>query len=365
MKRSLFISLAVLASACGKTVFSGERFACSTSGDCADGFSCGGGECRRAGGEDAAVDVDAGTVDAGNDAGLADAGRDAGQPDAGASDGGLVAGTTCPNNAACLTGLTCVDGVCCRSACSAACDSCNQVGLEGTCLPRPAGSSAPACNGYACDGTATGCASTCSGVNGCNPGFTCVAPTCGRCWSAVTDDFASGGGWSLGGATVAGGHLVVAVMSRNGQPTTTTATSVDTLPLSGCGVTFELAVAPSVVAGYVGRAELRADTGAQRPSFAWQFDTRGLLASWRFSDGGVGEQVLVPAGTAPPRWLRLEESGGQVRWRSTNTTTFITLHTLSNGEPLTGMKLEFSGFFPAQPGNDRTGFEIDALNLGP
>ena len=30
-----------------------------------------------------------------------------------------------------------------------------------------------------------------------------------------------------------------------------------------------------------------------------------------------------------------------------------------------GMKLEFSGSFPAQPGSDRVFFEVDSINLGP
>ena len=346
MKRLGVLCLLAVAAACGKTVFSGERFACTTSGECADGFECLGQECVRPG-------SDSGT-DAGTDAGVV------------RTDGGV--GSSCSAAAGCGDGgLTCVDGVCCSTACGAPCDSCNQPGAEGTCLPRPAGASAPSCGGYACDGTSTECASSCAAGEACNPGFTCIAPTCGRCWSAVTNDFSvvNDPTWTLAGATIGAGQLSISVTSRNGQPTTTSATSVETLPLAGCGVTFELVVPPSPVAGYLGRAELRADNVARRPAFAWEFDTRGLLVAWALSDGGVGEQVVVPAGTAPPRWLRLEESGGDVRWRAASTTTFTTLKTLTHGESLTGLKLEFSGSFPAQAGSDRVTFEVDSLNLGP
>lgn len=342
MNRLALYFLAALAVACGKTVFSGERFACSSAGDCADGFECRGQECVRPGGED--------------DAGLTDAGR---------VDGG--AGTSCSTTSPCVGGLTCTDGVCCRTACSAPCDSCNQPGSVGTCLARPAGSSAPTCGGYACDGTSTACASTCAAGVACNPGFSCAAPTCGRCWSAVTNDFSvvNDPAWALSGSTIGAGHLVISVTSRNGMPSVTAATSVDTLPLSGCGVTFELVVPPVPATGYLARAELRADNVARRPAFAWELDTRGLLVAWELFDGGVGEQVVVPAGTAPPRWLRIEESAGNVRWRSSDTTTFSTLKTLTHGEALTGMKLEFTGSFPAQAGNARVVYEVDSLNLGP
>jgi hypothetical protein len=119
------------------------------------------------------------------------------------------------------------------------------------------------------------------------------------------------------------------------------------------------------VAGYEARLELRADVVTRRPAFAWVIDTRGVSASWAFADGGVGEQVVVPAGTQPPRWLRLEESGGQITWSSSNTTTFTTLHTLPHGETLTGLKLEFGGRFPPQSGNQRVSFSIGSVNRGP
>lgn len=324
------VLLAGLGFACGKTVFSTERFACSTSAQCADRFECREGECVLRG-----------------DAGV--------EP----FDGG--AGSACSSGVPCEGSLSCVDGVCCTSACDGPCASCNQAGSLGTCLPAPAGTGAPSCNAYACDGASTACATTCTKVSGCNDGFSCVAPTCGRCWSSVKSEFnqLNDPAWDLSGAVIGGGQLSIAVTSRNGMSSLTRATSTETLPLIGCGVAFELGVAPSVVAGYSGRVALRADTVARLPSFAWQFDTRGLVASWAFADGGVGEQVVVPAGTQPPQWLRLEERGGHIIWRSTT----ATLHMLSHAESLTGMKLEFTGAFPPQPGNERVSFSIDSLNL--
>ncbi|MDP2275009.1 MAG: hypothetical protein Q8N23_17550 [Archangium sp.] len=332
MKRAGIASLVVFAFACGKTVFSTERFACSTSAECADGFECRGGECLRG-------DV----------------------PDAGVEplDGG--AGSACSAANPCEGTLRCIDGVCCTSACEGPCASCAQ----GTCVPLPAGTEAASCNAYACDGVSTSCATTCTKVTGCNTGFACVAPTCGRCWSSVKSEFNQAGdpAWALSGAVIGGGQLSIAVTSRNGMSSRSSATSTETLPLVGCDVTFELTAAPAVVAGYTGRVVLRADNLARVPAFAWEFDTRGLVASWALADGGVGEQVVVPAGTPPPRWLRLEESGGQVVWRSRHATDFTTLHTLPHAESLTGMKLEFTGEFPPQPGNERVSFSVDSLNL--
>ncbi len=332
MKRAAIASLVVLAFACGKTVFSTERFACSASAECADGFQCRGGECLSGEVPDASV---------------------------GPLDGG--AGSACSAAAACEGTLSCVEGVCCTSACEGPCASCAQ----GTCVPFPAGTKAPSCNAYACDGVSTSCATACTPVTGCNSGYTCVAPTCGRCWSSVKSEFNLAGdpAWELSGAFISGGQLSIAVSSRNGMSSLSSATSTETLPLVGCAVTFELTAAPAVVAGYSGRVALRADNLVRVPAFGWQFDTRGVVASWAFADGGVGEQVVVPAGTQPPRWLRLEEQGGHVVWRSRNTGDFTTLHSLPHSESLTGMKLELSGGFPPQPGNERVSFSVDSLNL--
>jgi hypothetical protein len=40
-------------------------------------------------------------------------------------------GVSCTSTSQCLDGLTCVDGVCCTTACDAPCDSCNQANARG------------------------------------------------------------------------------------------------------------------------------------------------------------------------------------------------------------------------------------------
>ena len=47
-------------------------------------------------------------------------------------------GLRCSAGGDCQSG-SCTDGVCCSSACTAVCYACNQPGLEGSCLPIPAG----------------------------------------------------------------------------------------------------------------------------------------------------------------------------------------------------------------------------------
>ncbi|MFT3711906.1 MAG: hypothetical protein QM817_30060 [Archangium sp.] len=365
MKRLLFIaSCAAVIVACGKVVFTNERFACATSGDCADGFSCVSGECSTGSAEDGGAGGGGAT---GGGGGVTGGGGGGGATGGGGTDGGRPAGTVCTTTAQCLGGLTCVDGVCCLSACNSACDTCNQASNPGTCLPSPAGTAVASCNGFACNGSSATCPTTCSsdaGVNACSPGFSCLAPSCSRCWSGVTNSFsmASDPAWTQSGTNTASGTLSVSIQSRANMAVSASAISTDTLPLNDCGVSFALVAAPAAVAGYQGHAVLRASGGTQRPSFGWRFDTRGLVADWALSDGGTGEQVIT---TTPPMWLRIEHSGGQVRWRTTSGTTFNTVQTVQVSERLDAMKLEFNASFPAQSGNNTVTYEIDSLNLGP
>jgi hypothetical protein len=88
------------------------------------------------------------------------------------------------NGASCLSGgecdsTLCVDGVCCGSACGGTCESCNQIGKQGTCSPVPAGMPAPEC----ADQGAASCGfdGACNGGGGCRrygPGVACKAASC-------------------------------------------------------------------------------------------------------------------------------------------------------------------------------------------
>lgn len=60
-------------------------------------------------------------------------------------------GEACADDLECRTGH-CVDEVCCDFACDHACESCDQAGQAGTCLPVTSGSDEPGC------GTGGGCA---------------------------------------------------------------------------------------------------------------------------------------------------------------------------------------------------------------
>jgi hypothetical protein len=64
----------------------------------------------------------------------------------------------------CVSGSTCVDGFCCNSACAGPCESCDQVGLRGTCTPTctdPVG-----CVSDECSAQAVSCLDIVSGFNG-------------------------------------------------------------------------------------------------------------------------------------------------------------------------------------------------------
>ena len=69
----------------------------------------------------------------------------------------LPPGSTCSRGADCQTGLTCVDHVCCTSACNGSCESCALPGTEGTCTAVPTGADPDnECSGFSCMGYYTG-----------------------------------------------------------------------------------------------------------------------------------------------------------------------------------------------------------------
>jgi hypothetical protein len=70
-------------------------------------------------------------------------------------------GAACVSGAACFSG-NCVDGVCCDSTCTGACQACNINGTLGTCSPVAQLGTDAACMGaVACDG-----AGVCALANG-------------------------------------------------------------------------------------------------------------------------------------------------------------------------------------------------------
>ncbi|MBI2393821.1 MAG: hypothetical protein HYV09_29890 [Deltaproteobacteria bacterium] len=90
---------------------------------------------------------------------------------------GIAKGGTCYAPGACASGF-CVDGVCCATACTGQCESCNEPGNAGSCTLVKG---APRGGRVACTGTGT-CAGTCDGaLTGCSYPSTstvCTAATC-------------------------------------------------------------------------------------------------------------------------------------------------------------------------------------------
>ena len=72
-----------------------------------------------------------------------------------------MAGDACTTTAQCASGLSCVDGVCCTSACTGGCQACNVAGSRGTCTPIPAGTDpAGECGAISCSGYYSGWSGT-------------------------------------------------------------------------------------------------------------------------------------------------------------------------------------------------------------
>jgi hypothetical protein len=87
-------------------------------------------------------------------------------------------GAGCVDNSDC-TSTHCVDGVCCNTACTASCTSCNQMGNEGKCLSVPAGKPDP--RKMCVDAGATTCGKNglCDGAGACQ-----LYPTTAICANA-------------------------------------------------------------------------------------------------------------------------------------------------------------------------------------
>ncbi|HEY4188594.1 MAG TPA: hypothetical protein VGP07_26220 [Polyangia bacterium] len=110
---------------------------------------------------------------------------------------GWVAGHACPaTGGACGSTLTCVDGVCCNTACTGACQACNLTSTVGTCSPVTSGSDA------ACAPTSNACGNTgmCAATGMCQMAAAgTVAAACGAP-SCASDMFVPGGTCNGSGA---------------------------------------------------------------------------------------------------------------------------------------------------------------------
>lgn len=89
----------------------------------------------------------------------------------------LPLGAPCTAAGQCATN-SCVQGVCCESACATACARCDLAATLGLCRAAPAGSRVAGCTPYVCDGIGGGCPASCEGDSGCAPGFRCDSDIC-------------------------------------------------------------------------------------------------------------------------------------------------------------------------------------------
>ncbi len=116
------------------------------------------------------------------------------------TDGGV--GDPCVGSYECLSGLQCVDHVCCTSSCAGTCEVCDLAGNEGTCSPVPEGDDPDGeCLGLNCSGYYWGwVADSCLGLSdassndvGCDGANACqtsadVCPSMGQGSIAMTCD---------------------------------------------------------------------------------------------------------------------------------------------------------------------------------
>ncbi|HQP34812.1 MAG TPA: MYXO-CTERM sorting domain-containing protein [Polyangiaceae bacterium] len=77
------------------------------------------------------------------------------------------------------TSNNCVEGRCCNTPCSGACDSCAQSGVEGYCVNLAQGApGTPSCAPFVCNGSLGTCPTTCVGDVQCASGAWCDNGTC-------------------------------------------------------------------------------------------------------------------------------------------------------------------------------------------
>jgi len=137
------------------------KSSCAEDGDCAAGYACSTGTCKR------------------------------------------LQGATCLGGAECASG-SCVDGVCCESACAGTCERCDQAGRLGFCDAIPGGADP---DGECADQGAASCGTSgvCSGARTCAvypAGTTCAAAGCTGASTSAPADTCSGAGTCVDAGTV-------------------------------------------------------------------------------------------------------------------------------------------------------------------
>jgi hypothetical protein len=144
-----------------------------SSGNCVDGVCCESASCTGpckscnvSGSEGKCVLAKAGTEVAGSCSN--------GQACDGSGNCTSGNGQACTSATTCASGF-CVDGVCCNSACSGTCTSCNLTGQAGKCSPYVAGTDPQ----NECGKGTGACKSTCDGVGSC--AYPQSAVSCGSC----------------------------------------------------------------------------------------------------------------------------------------------------------------------------------------
>jgi len=81
-------------------------------------------------------------------------------------------GETCTLGSQCASG-SCVDGVCCNTACTGGCDVCNAT--AGTCTVVAQGTAGSGCGGYVCNGSSATCPTTCGNDADCASTYYCAS----------------------------------------------------------------------------------------------------------------------------------------------------------------------------------------------
>ena len=118
------------------------HFLCTSDADCAEGFSC-----RPVGDAKECV----------------------------ARTGGGANGEGCSAAGDCESGF-CAAGVCCERACTGECETCGLGGSRGRCVARAGGTVCG--NDYVCDGQATTCPTSCTGIGQCTSARDCINGSC-------------------------------------------------------------------------------------------------------------------------------------------------------------------------------------------